>query len=115
MAKYNYTTTVTAGSTQSDRLLLNETVPCGLIVTGSVITGSLVTFLVSNDGTNFYPLYDSTSTEVSIVVSTTPRAYSLNPEAFMGWAYIKGRLGTSGSPKVQQSYDAEIKLITDSM
>jgi hypothetical protein len=115
MPRYKNTATVTVGNTESNVIYLNETVPMGLIVTGSVITGSLVSFLVSNDGVNFYPLYDSSSTEVSLAVSTTPRAYSLNPEAFMGWNFVKARLGTSGSAKAQKTYDTSLELTTDSM
>lgn len=115
MAKYKNIATVAVGNTVSDIIYLNETIPTGFIVSGSVITGSLVSFMVSNDGTNFYPLYDSSSTEVSLTVSTTPKAYSLNPEVFMGWNFVKARLGTSGSPKAQSGYAAQIELITDSM
>lgn len=115
MAKYNNNATVAVGSTESNTIYLNETIPTGFVVSGSVVTGSLVSFLVSNDNINFYPLHDSTNTEISLTVSTTPKAYSLNPETFMGWSYIKIRLGTSASSKVQATYPAQIELATDSM
>lgn len=115
MAKYITDATILIGNTQSNSIFLNETVPTGFIVSGSVITGSLVSFLVSTDNTNFYPLYDNTSTEVSLVVTSASRAYSLSPEAFMGWGFVKFRLGTSASAKAQATYNAELKIITDSM
>lgn len=115
MAKYKNIATVVVDDTESGIIYLNETVPTGFIVSGSVITGSLVSFLVSSDGVNFYPLYDSSSSEVSLAVSTTPKAYNLNPEVFMGWNFIKTRLGTSGSAKAQKTYDVQFELITDSM
>jgi hypothetical protein len=115
MAKYSNIATITIGNTESNIISANERAATGFIVSGSTTTGSLVSFLVSNDGTNFYPLYDSSSTEVSIIVSTTPKAYSLNPEVFMGWNFIKIRLGTSASAKAQATYDARVELVTDSM
>lgn len=115
MAKYSNIATISVGNTESNIIYLNEKIPTGFIVSGSVITGSLVSFLISSDGVNFYPLYDSSSTEVSLVVSTTPKAYNLNPEVFMGWNFIKTRLGTSGSPKAQTTNIAQVEIITDSM
>lgn len=115
MAKYSNAATIAVGNTESAFIRMNERTGTGLIVSGSVISGSLVSFLVSNNGVDFYPLYDSSSTEISIIVNTTPKAYNLNPEAFMGWNFIKTRLGTSASPKAQQTYNAEIEIVTDSM
>lgn len=115
MPKYSNPATITVGSTESSFIRLNERAATGLIVTGSVISGSLVSFLVSNDGVSYYPLYDSSSTEVSLVVTSASRAYNLNPEAFMGWNFIKVRLGTSASAKAQATYPAGVEIVTDSM
>lgn len=115
MPKYSNAATIVVGSTQSSAIPTNERVATGFIVKDTLITGSLVSFLVSNDGVNYYPLYDSSSTEVSLVVSSIPKAYSLNPEAFIGWNFIKVRLGTSASAKAQVTSDTGIEIVTDSM
>jgi hypothetical protein len=115
MAKYKESGTFVVGQSQTGIIKLNERVLTGVIISGSTTTGSLVTFLVSNNGTNFYPLYDSTGTEVSLTVTTAARAYNLNPEVFMPWNYVKARLGTSGSAVLQTIRDSGIEFIADSM
>lgn len=115
MAKYKESGTFVVGQSQTSAVTLNERVVTGLIVTDNVISGSLVSFLVSMDGLTYYPLFDNNNTEVAITVSTTPKAYSLNPELFMAWDFIKARLGTSGSAVLQTAANQGIIFVLDSM
>jgi hypothetical protein len=115
MAKYKESGTFVVGQSQTSFVKLNDKVLTGIIISGSTTTGSLVTFLVSNDNITFYPLYDSTSAEVSLTVTDAARAYNLNPEVFMAWNYIKARLGTSASAVLQTDQDTEVEFIVDFM
>ncbi len=115
MPKYNVNESFLVGQSQTGIVKTNEGVLTGFLISGSVITGSLVTFLVSRDGTNFYPLYNYDSTEVSLTVTTAARAYSLNPNEFMGWDYAKARLGSSASAVLQATYDEGVVFVIDSM
>jgi hypothetical protein len=115
MAKYQESKTFIVGQSETTAITMNERALTGLVVSGNVISGSLISFLVSNDGTNYYPLLDNNSTEISLVVSTTPKAYALSPELFLAWDFIKARLGTSSSAVNQASANEGIILILDSM
>jgi len=114
MAKYNSTATFVSGSSQTGAVFLNEMTLTGVIITGSSMTGTTVTFLVSHDGKTYYPLYDSDSTEVGLTVSASPRGYNLNPTAFMPWNFVKARLGNSASA-VAATADASVVFIMDNM
>ena len=97
------------GNTQSNAVGLNGGNLIGLTVSGSVasasaisVTGSAISFLTSNDGTNYYSLYDSTGTEVVLLISTTtPRNYALNNTVFYPWNFVIAREGISASPVAQ--------------
>lgn len=115
MAKYKENGTFVVGQSQTGVIKLNERTLTGFIVSGSTITGTSVTFLVSFDGINFYPLYDYDSSEVSITTAGSARGYNLNPLLFTPWNHIKARLGTSASAVNQATYDAEVEFIMDSM
>jgi len=115
MAKYIESGTFVVGQSETSAIKLNERTVTGFIVSGSTITGTEVTFLVSFDGTTFYPLYDYDSTEVSITVASSARGYNLNPLLFTPWNHIKARLGTSASAVLQATYDTGVKFIVDSM
>jgi hypothetical protein len=111
----NYYRTVTSfavGQSQTEAIKLNEKTICGLIVTGSHITATSITFLGSGDGVTYYPLYDDASTEVSITTGSYARAYSLLPTTFYAWNYAKVREGTSASAVLQAGSDINIEIIT---
>lgn len=103
--------TFVVGQTETEIISLNEGSLSGIVISGSNITGSLVSFLVSSDGTNFFPLFNESNTEVTLVVSSTPKAYALATQNFIGWLYIKARLGTSGSAKAQSGSSQPIILL----
>lgn len=119
MPKYSTTEIFTAGSTatgtQTGVVTLNERTLTGFIVSASTITGTKISFIVSRNNVDFYPLYDSDSTEVVLTVTSACRAYNLNPTTFMPWDHVKARLGTSASGVAQATYNTQVEFVTDSM
>jgi len=89
------------GQTTSGSIVLNNSTLMGVTISGSKITGTKMTFVVSTDGTTYYSLYDDTSTEVSLTVTTAARSYIIDPKAFLPWSFVKARLGTSASAVAQ--------------
>jgi hypothetical protein len=110
MPRYRDTDSFVVGQSQTNPIIINENSLLGLVVAGSSISGSLISFLVSTDGVTYYPLFDSTNTEVTLTVSSTTKAYSLNHEAFEPWNYVKARLGTSASAKLQAGVDTPLEF-----
>ena len=104
---------IVVGNTTSNAIVLNEMTPVALMTTGSVITGTSITFVVSTDGTTYVPLYDETTTEVSLTFAGSPRAWNLPVKSFLGWTFMKVRLGTSASAKAQATYDAPVSLLLE--
>jgi len=100
------------GQSQTNSILMNENTLVGLTVTGSYLTASEITFLVSTDNTNFYPMYNSSSTELSITTGSYARSYSLDAESFFAWDYVKARQGNSASAVNQTEKDIDVKFIT---
>ena len=102
---------IVAGQTTSSRFILGETnTPIG-ITTGSNITGTKLSFLVSNDNITYLPLYDATSTEVSLTVTTAARAYELEPLNTWAWRFMKVYAGVSASA-VAQAVSTYFTIIT---
>lgn len=100
--------TIEIGETQSAAISLNEQVLVGLIA-GSGITSDEITFLVSNDGSNYYSLYDETS-EVSITTGSIVSAYALESKWFIPWSFVKVREGNSGSAVAQADWNASLEF-----
>lgn len=92
-------------------VILNEKVLCGVIISASTISGSYLSFLGSKDGINYYPVLDSTSSEVILITTASPRAYSLKPESFYGVNFVRARLGYSGSSVMQKTYNTPVDFI----
>lgn len=110
MALQNVTTgSIVVGNTTTNPIKLNELNAVG-ITTGSNITATTLTFLVSVDGTTYTPLYDSASTEVSLTVTTAARSYSLSPGVFYPWNFVKIVEGTSASNVAQKTVTTFIDL-----
>jgi hypothetical protein len=103
------TQTFTVGASQTDVVQLNDIYTLtGVTITGSSTTGSLITILGSSDGVTFYPVYNSSSAEISLTSGSTAKTYALDPNAFLSYDFVKARLGTSGSPKLQTTANEEI-------
>ena len=101
------------GQTTNGAITLNNSTLMGVTISGSKITGTAMTFTVSTDGTNYYALYDDTSTEVSLTVTTAARSYIIDPKAFLPWSFVKARLGTSASAVAQATADQAILFHID--
>lgn len=85
--------TIANGATVSDSHYFGDEVLSG-IVTPASMTGTTLTFQVSDDNTTFFTLYDSTNVAISVTISSS-RAYALNPLDFIGWQYMKIVSGTA--------------------
>lgn len=65
------------------------------VVTAATWDAAKLTFAVSVDGTNFYPLKDAAGTEYEISAQTAAMAIAVEPKNFIAWDYVKVRSGTS--------------------
>ena len=106
---------IVVGQSQSNIFSLNEDSAVGLVISASTVTGTAMTFLGSIDGTNFYPVYDNTGTEVNISVGATARIVAFNISSFYPYNYLKCRLGTSASAVNQATYDTTLTLVTKNL
>lgn len=68
-----------------------------------------MTFQVSNDGTNWFNLFQE-SVEYSLTGVVASNAYQLSLMAMLPWRYIKVRSGTSGVP-ANQVGDTVVTLV----
>ncbi|MCL8385564.1 hypothetical protein [Xanthobacter aminoxidans] len=96
------------GASQSDVINVAPLVPVGIILPALWTTAAL-TFLVSVDGTTFYPLQDM-SGEVSVTVGAGQYA-ALDPAIFIGIISMKLRSGTAALP-VNQGADRAFTLVS---
>jgi hypothetical protein len=101
---------IVVGQSESNIFQLNEATAVGVTISGSVLTGTTLSFLVSDRGTDFYPLYDDEGTEITVTAGSSARCLSLNPNHFFPWNFVKCRLGTSASPVNQASYDVPLTI-----
>jgi len=102
MLRKTVTDSFAVGASETSVVQMNELYTLsGLILSASYVTGSLVSFLGSMDGDSYLPIFNSNSAEVTLTVTGAARFYSVNPSDFSGWNFIKARLGTSGSAKLQ--------------
>jgi hypothetical protein len=101
--------TLGIGATETSVIGLNGAVPVGIVVSGSSLTASKLTFLVSNDNSNFYSLYDQTA-EISVTTGSYLRAYSLDWTKMQGWKFMKIRSGTSASAVAQATIATGIEV-----
>lgn len=102
------TTTITAGASLSSAIDLGGGVLAGIIIPSTWTTASL-TFQVSNDGVNYYNLYDEYGSEVT----ATPAAGTfmrLSAGDYFGVPQIKLRSGTAASA-VNQVSTARLILV----
>ncbi len=100
--------TIPSGNSQSDVINVAPLVPVGIILPAAW-TAAALTFLVSVDGNNFYPLQDM-SAEVSAVV-TAGQYMALDPAIFIGIIAFKLRSGTAALP-VNQAADRTFMLVS---
>lgn len=98
------------GQSQTNAVTLNELTLVGFTITGSSISGSQVSFLVSTDGTDYYPLINSSGTEITITSGSIAKAYDLDEATFFPWNFVKARLGTSASAVLQATNNQLVKF-----
>jgi hypothetical protein len=88
-------------TTNSSPVKLNDMTLFGL-TTGSSLTGTTLTFLVSNDNVTYYPLFNKNG-EVSCTSmgGALAKAIALTPSDFLAWTFVKVVEGTSASGVAQ--------------
>jgi len=112
MPNQNYTAaSIVIGNSITNAIQLNQASALG-ITTGSSLTSTTLTFMVSVDGSNFYSLYDDSSIEVSLTTASVVRAYNLPIAKFYPWNWFKIREGTSASPVNQATINSLFTIAT---
>lgn len=71
----------------SDAVDVSGVTVCGAIIP-STYNGTALSFQVSADGANYYPMYDTAGNSVSYTVSTS-RYVKFNPDDFAGVKHLK--------------------------
>lgn len=101
MAQRTRTLTIANGASQSDALELN-TEKIIAIQLPDTWTAAALTFLASNDGTTYGPVYDDSGTEATIasanVVALRCVGVDVLAGVLAGFRYLKLRSGTAASP-----------------
>lgn len=88
------TTTIAASATVSATIDMRGMRLAGLIIPASM-TSTALTFNVSNDGSTFVPLKDTTNAAISITIDSSAAAYPLVPMDFIGWRYLQVVAGSA--------------------
>ena len=95
------TATIANNASLSDAMTLGSNRTLVGVITPSTWTAAAITFKVSMDDVTYYPLMDSTGTEVIIPSASIPTgaawACALDPRNFVGWKYVKIQSGTNAS------------------
>ena len=76
-------------------------------------TAASLTFEVSENGTDFGPLYNSLG-EVVYTVAAAGRCIAIDPMDFVAWRFVKTRSGTLGAA-VTQGADRSLVMVGTSM
>lgn len=98
------------GASQSGAVALGAAIPIGIEMSAAW-TEADVTVLASIDDTSFNPVFDDAGNELTIAVGGGARYIALDQTYFVGFASIKLRSGTAGSP-VAQGAARTLKLVT---
>jgi hypothetical protein len=80
------------GQTLSGFVRMKTSSMCGVILPAEW-DGTVLKFQVSNDGSTYYPLYNTSNAEVSLTVAAS-RAYEL-PTSLAMWDWVKLSAGTA--------------------
>src|SRR5690242_8642270 len=102
------TTTIANGSSLAPAIDIGPNTLVAVVMPAAWDAAAM-TFAGSIDGTNFFPLYDETGTEINIPVAAS-RYVKLDPSVFAGVRYVQVRSGTSGSA-VNQTANRVITLV----
>ena len=105
---------IAIGSSTTDPVVMNQMTLCG-IITGSTLSASTLSFLVSNDGDTYYPLFGTSGSEITISASPMARGYALETGNYFPWQFVKLREGTSASAVLQASNNADVTFLLRSL
>jgi hypothetical protein len=90
----NSSVTIASGQTTSPAIACGGLVLCGLFIPAG-FTGTSISFLASQDGTNFFPVKSTTSgTALSYTVAASTYA-AIDPKDFQGINFLKIVSGSS--------------------
>ena len=103
------TTTIASGQSLTASIDLKDQPILAIQMPASWTTANL-TFQGSNDGTNFFDVYNLEGDEYRVVAAAS-RYIVLSPFEFQWARYIKIRSGTTGTP-VNQGADRTLVIIT---
>ena len=79
--------TIPNGETVSNSINMNTTVLVGLLIPD--FTGITISFQVSFDDVNFFPVFTIENSAVEITVGTTPIFYGLSPQDFSFLPFLR--------------------------
>lgn len=93
------TATIASSGTTSGAVDLGVACPVGLTMPAA-LTGTAITFLVSNDNSNYVALYDYDTAAAVSITFVASKAFNLPTRIFAGWRYLKiVSNGTEGSSR----------------
>lgn len=95
-----YSVVITSGTTSTSTGDVGGNSIVGLLVPVSIASTAL-TFTVSVDGTNYFPLKNSGKTAYTLTTDSTATAYYFDPTIFYGYRYAKV---ISGSSETAQTF-----------
>lgn len=104
----NVSVTIANGAALSGAVKLGGATLLGIEMPAAWTAAGL-TFQHSIDGTNFFDMYDSAGSEVTLVVVAAHYVF-LPPANWSGIIYLKVRSGTGGTP-VNQGAERVLKLV----
>ncbi len=96
---YQKEATIASGESLSGAVALGGLAPYAVILPAA-LTGTILTFQVSADGTNFHNLYDAFGNEKKVTVAADRMVY-LDQSEFLGLAALKVRSGTAATPTTE--------------
>jgi len=95
-----HTITLSTAGTQATATPLEEYVPFAIQMS-TAITGTTLSFQVSQDESNYFNMFSSTGGEVTVTVAASRYVVITDPERFIGIKSLKVRAGTSTGTSTQ--------------
>lgn len=106
----NLLVTITNGTALSPAVPLGRGTLIGILIPAAW-TAANITFQASADDASFADVYDASGAELTLTVGGAARYITLDQKLFMGFANLKIRSGTTGTP-VNQGADRILTLVT---
>jgi hypothetical protein len=89
-----YAATIAISTQTSTAISCGGLVLCGILLPAA-FTGTALTFFASNDGTNFFQIYNTTSGTALSYTVTQGTYCAIDPKDFQGVQYLKIKSGSS--------------------